>query len=198
MVREVVAVHLLHRLERARDRPAERLVAERCLGEQVAGPGARLIVGAPDLLLHDGALAVDLFLFDFGVQHHIGKDVHRERELIERHLVPVAGDFLAGVGVEDAAGPFDRLRDVDGCRPSIRAFEHHVLQVVGEAVGARLLRAGADADKDVHAHGLRCRYGCGHYPQAGLQRFDLPGRGHASSSVRGRTLLIIGASEQPL
>ena len=90
------------------------LVAERRAAEQLADAGAGLVVRAPDLLLDDRALAVDLLGVEERVAVHVGEHVHGALQLVERDVVPVAGQLLRRVGVEHAARALDRLGDEDG------------------------------------------------------------------------------------
>jgi hypothetical protein len=85
---------------------------------------------------------------------HISEHVHGQGQLVERHLVPVAGEFPGGIGVEHAAGALDQLGDLDGVGAALRALEEQMLHVMRDAVGARGLSAGADADEEVDADRL--------------------------------------------
>ena len=59
----------------AEHRPAERVLAEHRLVDQVLGDRRRLVVGARDLLHHDAALAVELLAVDPGPADEVGQQV---------------------------------------------------------------------------------------------------------------------------
>ena len=90
------------------------------------------------------------------VQHDVGQDVHRQRQMLVEHLDVVAGVFLRGERVELAADRIDRLRDVLG-RPRRRALEQHVLDKMGDAaaLGRFMPRPARQPDADADRAHLR-------------------------------------------
>ena len=194
---EVVAGQRLDGLDRAGDGPADRLVAVDGAHHQLGGTGGGGVVAATDLLLDDGALAVDLPGVEQGVLDHVGQHLDARPGALEGHVVPVAGQFAGGVGVERAAGALDRLADLGGGGACRGALEEQVLQVVGDAVGAAVFVARADADEEGDAGALGRGDGRGDDAQAVGQRADLRldrlGRRHPCApplALRGASIVL--------
>ena len=79
------------------------------------------------LLDDDALLAVDLVGVEARIADHVDEHVERDIAGACRALDVVAGELLAGEGVELAADPVDLRRDVPRGRASLRALEEHVL-----------------------------------------------------------------------
>jgi hypothetical protein len=96
-------------------------------------------------------------------EHEVGEHVERLRQVLVEHAGLVAGVLPAGVGVERAAEPLERHRDLGG-GATLGALEDHVLEHVAHArIGCGLVRralAHPDANGggahpgDVLAHDL--------------------------------------------
>jgi hypothetical protein len=175
VVHQVAALNGGDAVEIAGDVPADGLVAVGGVGEEAEGALAGLVVGAADLLLDDGALALDFGGVEQGVAQAVGEDVEGEVEAVEGDAVPEAGELLAGEGVEGAAGAFDGGADLAGAGAGRRALEQHVFEVVRET--EREAGLGAAADTDVHGAGggLRVVERGGDDAQPVGQRCDGPG-----------------------
>ena len=144
---EVGAIHLVDEFDAAADVPAAGLLAVDGEAEEAAHPGAGVVVAPLELLLDDGALAVDLLLGEGGMEEHVGGYVDCRFEAVEGDDVPVAGEFLVRVGVERATGALDLLGDHVGAGAALGSLEDHVLEEVRDAVQALGLGAGADANE---------------------------------------------------
>ena len=127
--------------------PAERMVAEDRLGDQVVHELLRRVLVHRDLLEHDLALGVELG--ERRREHHVAHHVDRRLEVVvgdarvdERVLARRRGVQLAAEAVED-------LGDLERAEP-LGALEEQVLDEVRDAGLARLLvaRAGADPVAD--------------------------------------------------
>ena len=187
MLEEVGAVHAADELDAAADVPAAGLLAVDGDAEEASHPAPGVIVVPFELLLDDGALAVDLLLGEGRVEEHVRGYVDCGLEAVVGHDVPVAGVFLVRVGVEGAAGALDLLGDHVGAGAAFGSLEDHVLEEVGDAVQALGLRAGSDADEEADGGSLGGGHGGGDDTQAVGERGRLPGNGHevASRSAAG-------------
>ena len=146
-------------VEVAGDLPGERLFAVGGGADQLARALPGLVVRAPDLGADHGPLALDLVLLQCRMQDAVGQHIHRQRQPVVGHAVPVGGQLARGVRVERAAGALDRGGDRRGLGPALGALEQHVLEVVRQPQrGARLV-AAADADVGGQRRGLRVRHG---------------------------------------
>ena len=180
---EVGAVHLADKLDAAANIPAAGLLAVDGDAEEAARPGAGVVVVPLELLLDDGALAVDLLLGEGGMEEHVGGYVDCSFEAVERDDVPVAGVFLARVGIEGAARALDLLGDHVGAGAALGSLEDHVLKEVGDAVQALGLGAGASANEEVDGGGLGGGDGGGDDTEPVGERGCLPGNGHGCGSL---------------
>ena len=172
---EVGPIDGRHALQVARHVPPQRLVAVGRLGQELRGALGRLVVGAPDLLLDDGALALHLLGVEQRAAHAVGEDVEGQVEPVERDAVPVAGQFLGREGVEHAAGALDGGADLHRVGARLGALEQHVLEVVREPQRAPRLLTAAHADVDRQRGGLRLRQRRHDEPQPVGERRRAPG-----------------------
>ena len=131
-----------------------------------------------NLLLDHRPFSVNLDAIQQRVEEHVRQDIQSQLELVEGEMVPEAGDLLCGVGVEDAARPFDGLGDGHSRRAPLTALEHHVLQEMSQSLEKAILGPRARPDEQANANRLGGGQGRNHYPQAIGELGDLPGDGH--------------------
>ena len=115
--------------------------------DDVVGQVARLA----QLLQHDILLAGEVASVEMRLADEIGDQLDAEFEMFAEQPGLEGGLVARRIGVEIAADILDRLGDLARVAAT-GALEHHMLEQVGEAVGARLLvpRAaiGMQADRD--------------------------------------------------
>ena len=132
-------------LRRAQHRPPHRLVGKGALLEIIEDDVVGRVVGLPDLLQDDGALAFEFGRIEGRVQQDVGENVERERQILLQHLGVIRRAFARGIGVEVAADRLDLLGDRAGAAP-LGALERHVLEKMRDAVDLRRLVPCADID----------------------------------------------------
>ena len=143
------------------------------------------VVGLPDLLQDDGALALELGRIEGRVQQDVGEDVERERHVLLQHLGVIGRALARGIGVEMAADRLDLLGDRAGAAP-LGALERHVFEKMRDAVDLRRLVPGADIDPEAERDRVDRVDAVGDDPQPVRQRRE-PGR-HAASWIAARRL----------
>ena len=133
--------------------------------DEVAG----VVVAHRDLLEHDAALDVDVLRRDGRVQHDVGDDVDRERQVAVEHRGVEAGVLLLGEGVELAA---HGVHGASRCRAPYAsgALEQQVLQEVAGAGQGRRLVARADGHPHPDAGAAHAGHRLGDDAQAAGQR----------------------------
>ena len=104
----------LHRLRRAEDRAADRLVAEGGFGETVEDDVVGRVVRGADLLQDHVLLALELFGVEVRFGQDVGKDVDGKRHVVAEHAGVEGGRLDAGGGVDFAADILDLLGDFAG------------------------------------------------------------------------------------
>ena len=179
---EAVDLRARHRRDRrlgAGDRPAERGVAPRLVGEQVVHDVVGVVVVHRDLVEDHVALGLDVGLGDGRGGHHVAEHVDRGAEVLVEDPGVEDGVLLGGEGVELAAHRVERDRDLH--RGALGgALEEQVLEEVRAAVQGR----GLVARPDVDPHADAGRAGAGHLlgddPQAAGQDRTTYARGHRS------------------
>ena len=158
---ERVARRGAHRLLRADDVPAERLVAVEELVVHALEVVAGRVVVHVHLLDDHALLAVDLLGIELGVAEHVDEHVERRVAVLGRALHVVAGVLLAGEGVELAADRVDLAGDLARRRAALGALEEHVLCEMRDPVRVLGLvaRPGGEHHEARDRLGLRHRRG---------------------------------------
>ena len=141
IARERLARGALDGLARAEDVPAERLVGEEQPVVDIADISLRRVQVDVHLLEDHALLLLDLGRVETRVAEHVHEHVQGDVSCLRRALDVVAGDLLAGEGVELAADRVDLRRDRARSRAALRPLEEHVLGEVGDALRARGLVA---------------------------------------------------------
>ena len=176
---ERVAARAAHRVLRADDVPAERLVAVQVPLPDVADVGARRVRVHVHLLDDHALLPLDLVGVEPRVPKHV--DEHVERDVARLgcafHVVP--GHLLAGERVELAADGVDLGRDVACGRPALGALEEHVLREVRDSALLAPLVARAGREHHEARDGLRVRERGREKPRSVGERRAVEGR-HAA------------------
>ena len=144
---KVVLVDLLpadrvDRVRGAQDRPAQRGVTEQLRGERLVHGVRGIVVVHRDLFEHHVALGVHVLRRDQRAGHHVGQDVHGQRQVHVEHPRVIAGVLLGGERVHLAADRVHLRGDVQRGTP-LGALEQQVLQVVGRARVRRGPRRGS-------------------------------------------------------
>ena len=142
--------HRADHLGLAQHAPAERVLAEDGLGEDVVDAVLRLVLVHRDLLEHDLALGVD-----FGVgrrQQHLGQQVEDLLGVLVEEAGVQVRRLLAGGGVDRGAEAVELLGDLDR-REALGALEQQVLEEVRDAGLRRGLVARAGAHPEPERHG---------------------------------------------
>ena len=169
-----VLVEALHRLRRAQNRLAQRVVfpeiGREDLVDQVVG-AVRLHL---DLFQDDALFLLDILVAEQRVQHQVGQHVESLRQVLVQHLGVETDQFLGGEGVQIAADRIHRARDILG-GPAGGALEQHVLDEVRDAVLFAVFAPRTRADPDAHGDGTHVRHGLGDDAHAVCQRshFDI-------------------------
>ncbi len=161
-------VERAHRLGRAEDRAAERLIGKRHHVEMLEDDIVRRIGDRADFLDDDVLFAHQFHAVESGLGQNVGQDVERERHVVLEHSRIVSGAFGAGRGIEIAADRLDLLGDLAGRTPP-RALERHVLEKMRNAVLVMKLVAAAGSDPYAERCRLQMRHGIGHHADAGFQ-----------------------------
>ncbi len=146
---ERLARGVLNRLAGADDVPAERLIRVQEPVVDVADVALRRVEVDVHLLEDHALLLRDLRLVEARVEEHVGEDVERGVARLRAATDVVAGELLAGEGVELAADRIDLRRDRACRRTPLGALEEHVLREVRDALRVRCLvpRAGREHDE---------------------------------------------------
>ena len=146
VVGEGVAACGVHRVLRADDLPAERVVAVHQRLVDRADVVARRVLVHVHLLDDHALLAVDLLGLELRMAEHVEQDVERDIALLAGAPDVVARVLLGGEGIELAADPVDQRRQVARVGPALGALEEHVLGEVRDPpiLGALVARAGGD------------------------------------------------------
>jgi hypothetical protein len=134
-------------LRRPDHRPAERMVAEDGVGDQVVHELLRGVVVHRDLLQHHLPLRVELG--ELRREDHVAHHVHRRLEMVVGDAGVDEGVLARRRGVQLAAEPVEDLRDLEGAEAA-GALEEQVLDEVRHAglLGLLVARAGADPVAD--------------------------------------------------
>ena len=195
VAREIAAqaarVERAHRLRRAEDRAADRLVRERHLLQVLEDQVVGRVLGRADLLHDDVLLARELFRLEGRIGEDVGQHVERERHVGAQHARIVGGAFDAGRGVEVAADRLDLLGDLPRGAPR-RALERHVLEQMRDAVLVGVLVAAAGADPHAERGALQMRHGVGDDHQAGRQPCYV--HAHAATPCAARLAAVMNFS----
>ncbi len=149
-----------HALDRAENRPADRLAGESALLEEIEHEVVGRIGRCADLLHDHALLALQLGLVEGGLGENVGEDIEREPDVLAEHAREVARHLVAGRRIEVAADRLDLLGDLARIAP-LGAFERHVLQKMRDAVLGGLLVARAGADPDAECRRLQVRHRIG-------------------------------------
>jgi hypothetical protein len=145
---EGVAGRRLDGLARPEDVPAERLVGVQQTVVDVADVALRRVEVHVHLLEDHALLLRDLLLVEPRVEEHVGEDVEGGVARLRAAADVVAGELLAGEGVELAADRVDLRGDRPCGRPPLRALEEHVLGEVRDALRLGRLVARARGEHD--------------------------------------------------
>ena len=119
---------------------AEGLVFPEVLGEELVDEDVGVVFVDFDLLKDDATLTLNVWVSEGGVEDQVGEDVEGDGDVVVEGLDAEADGFLAGVGVEVAADGVHFTGDVLG-GAGAGAFEEHVLDEMGDAVGGGFLIA---------------------------------------------------------
>ena len=108
-------------------------------------------------------------------EREVGENIHGQGKLVVGHLGVKAGAFLAGEGVELAAGEVHLLGDV--ARGAVlRALENHVLDEVAQAVFLRQLVHAAHPDPHAHRAAAHMGQALARQAQAAGQGYEIKHR----------------------
>ncbi len=94
----------------------------------------------------DALFAFDLFRVEEWVKNHIVQDIKEEHEMLAWGLDVKRGVVLGGESVELRADTVEVLRQFEGGRSRLRAFEEEMLDEMSDAIDARVFVTGADLD----------------------------------------------------
>ena len=154
----------------------------------------RAVLGAPNLLEHDEALALELLRIEGGVPGSVGEDIEGGVEVPRGEDDVIVREVVRGRGVHLATEARDRL--VDHARAARgRPFEQEVLDEVGQAGLVRALVAGPHAHPEMCGGGVRRAVILDDDRRAALQGDPREAR-HASHAV-GRRRSTFRASFRP-
>ena len=112
------------------DVPSERLVGEEQPVVDAADVALRIVEVDVHLLEDHALLLLDLGRVEARVAEHVDEHVESDVAGLRAALDVVAGDLLAGEGVELASDRVDLGRDRSRRGPPFRALEEHVLREV--------------------------------------------------------------------
>ncbi len=176
---ERLARRALDRLPRSEDVPAERLVGVQQPVVHVADVPLRRVQVDVHLLEDHALLLRDLRLVEPGLEEHVREDVERHVARLRSAADVVAGQLLAGEGVELSPDGVDLGRDRARGRATLGALEEHVLGEVSDALGLGRLVARPRSEHDEARHGADLRVGRGDDPDAVSERCLLEDRHRA-------------------
>ena len=163
-----------NQVRRAQDGAAKRPGVLR-LAQKIVHKVLRGILHHGDLLQDHAAFLLQLARVKHGTQREVGEDIHRQGKLVVGHLGVEAGAFLAGEGVELAAGEVHLLGDV--ARGAVlRALENHVLDEVAQAVFLRQLVHAAHPDPHAHRAAAHMGQALARQAQAAGQGYEIKHR----------------------
>ena len=169
-----IAAIAADQVRRAQDGAAKRSGILR-LAEQVVHEVLGGILHHGDLLQDHAALLLQLPRVKHGAKREVGENIHGQGQLVVGHLGVKAGAFLAGEGVELAAGEVHLLGDV--ARGAVlRALENHVLDEVAQAVFLRQLVHAAHPDPHAHRAAAHMRQALARQAQAAGQGYEIKHR----------------------
>ena len=131
----------------AQHRPAERMVTEHGLVDEVLGDRRRLVVVARDLLHDDAPLAVELLAVEVRSGHEVGEQVGRFGAALGPRGDVEGDEVVARVGVEHRTDPLGPFVDVAIVRVLLAALEHEVLQEVRHPVLLGALGPGSGVER---------------------------------------------------
>jgi hypothetical protein len=155
----------------ADDRPAIRVSLKRHRIHPLVQQRLWIVVGTQAPLLDHHFDLLSKFLgIEFQIRHAIGLERHHRRQRALRHLLEVSGVVATGEGVvasADRRHPFGKLTRTERAG----AFEHHVLEHMGDAGGAIHFVDGTGAIPDHMHHGRRAMVFLDNDVQAIGQRF---------------------------
>jgi hypothetical protein len=102
----------------------------------------RSIRHSVDLLEHHIPLGLEIALAKQGTAYEVGEDLDRQREVGVEDMSLIAGVIPTGEGIEPAPADLELQGELPR-RPPLGAFEHHVLEQVGDTqLAGPLVRTG--------------------------------------------------------
>ena len=147
----------------AKDRHTERTV-ELGFCQQLVNHVLRRIVHHGDFFQYHTPLLVQFLLIKSRAQGQIGKNIHRQLEILVDHLGIEAGAFLTGKGIQLSAHHVHFFGDLPGSTV-LRAFEYHVLDKVTQAVFFGQLVHTAHLHPHAHRAAVNVAEFFPHHPQ---------------------------------
>ncbi len=161
---------------------------ERLVVQNLAQAAVRLVVDSqPPLFLDDLALGDKGVLVDPKRRHSIGFQPQRQGQVLSGHRLPEHRRVFLGVGVAQPAHRRDERGVLLGTHV-LGAFEHQVLEEVGEPGPSRLLVLRAHVIPELHVDDRRRMILGRDDGQAVRKRRDLVLQLRRPDGSRGRTL----------
>ncbi len=156
-VKQVPPAQAVHRLARAEQRLAQRMVRPEQRAGDVLRDLAGLVLVHPDFFLDDAALARDLRRRERRAQQHVAQHVDNQRQVRGAGPCVVTRHLFRGEGVEITADALDRL----GNFPRValgRALEEHVLEKMKHAVLPPRLLPATDREPETDGDAFDVRH----------------------------------------
>ena len=142
-------IEAAYRVLGAQDRLAQRMALKEILRENLVHEVIGVVLVHLDLFQNHPTLARNLFAVEDWVQDHVAENIDGYRQMFIQNFNVEADGFLAREGVHVAADGIHLARDV--LRSAVAgAFEHHVLNKMGDAVDQRILMPRSGLDPDAH------------------------------------------------
>src|ERR1700722_1144314 len=144
-----VALELFHRFFRAQDGFAQRMIFPEVLGEDFVDEVIGIVLIHFNFFENDAALASDIFRGECGMQNQVSENLKSYGNIFVQNFDVEADTFFGGEGIHVAADGVDLAGDLFG-GAVLGAFEDHVLDKMGDAIGLRRLvaRTGFEPDAD--------------------------------------------------
>jgi len=142
------------------DGPAEGVVLPEALREELVDEDVGVIFVDLDFFEDDAPLAFDVGRGKDGVEDEVAEDVEGDGDVVGEGFDVEADGLFAGKGVEIASDGVHFTGDELG-RAGAGAFEEHVLDEVGDAVGFGGLAAGTGLDPNAHGDGAEVFHALG-------------------------------------
>ncbi len=135
----------------AANRPADRMIPEEVEVKKIVDIIIRSVFRLRDFLENHGALALDLFGVETGMQENIAQQIDGQGQILVQHFGVVAGVLFGGKGVDNAAHGVHLFGDLRRAA-TLGALEKQMLDEVGDTILGRAFMTRAILDPDAETY----------------------------------------------